>query len=74
MSKLYLELSQVVPASTMTGREIALRKAMEKSLGHLDHATPKTRNGPTYQAADALRSALGLSPMVIGGQPSDGVV
>lgn len=50
-----------------------LEAAMKKALKHLDHATPRQRNGPCLQAADTLRKALELPPMELGGRPSEGV-
>lgn len=48
-------------------------RAIPRVLHHLDGATPRQRNGPVYQAADTLRKIIGLPPMKIGGQPSDGI-
>lgn len=53
--------------------EYDLQDAIMKALRHMDHATPRQRNGPVYQAADALRAAIGLRPMSVGGKPSDGL-
>lgn len=49
------------------------RAAICDALRHLDHATPQQRNGPVYQAADALRAAIGLPAMPIGSKPSMGL-
>ena len=73
LSKLYLELSQVVPPGTMTRRELELERAISKALFHMDSASPQLRNGPLYQAAGHLRKALGLPPAEIGGKFSEGV-
>lgn len=72
ISKLYLELSHVVPAGTKTAREIEVEKLIKKALMHMDYTTPKLRNGPMYQAADSLRKAIGLNPVEIGGKFSEG--
>ncbi len=72
LSRLYLELAHVVPEAR-TFRDLRNELAMKEALRHLDHATPKQRNGPLYQAADKLRAALGLAPMQIGGKPSEGI-
>ncbi len=48
-------------------------RAIPEALHHLDGATPRQRNGPVYQAADTLREIIGLPPMKIGSQPSDGL-
>ncbi len=73
LSKLYLELAHVVPRDTKSSRELSYELQIKQALKHLDHATPQQRNGPVYQAADRLRSALGIGPMEIGGKPSDDV-
>lgn len=73
LSKLYLELANVLPDTTRSSRELMYRNIMKNALMHLDFATPKQRNGPVYRAADELRIGLGLSPMKIGGKPSDGL-
>lgn len=73
LDELYLDLANVVHPETRSSRDLAYEAAIKKALRHLDSATPKQRNGPTYQAADALRNAIGLEPMQIGGRPSDGL-
>lgn len=73
LSKLYLELSNVVPNETITQRERLLIDAIKRALKHLDYATPNQRNGPVYQTADVLRRALKMTPMDVGGRPSDGL-
>lgn len=50
-----------------------MKGAIVKALRHLDHAPAQHRNGPIYQAADALRGALGLGPAEVGGKFSFGV-
>ena len=53
--------------------EYGLQTAIMKALRHMDHATPRQRNGPLYRAADILREAIGFGPMAIGGKPSEGL-
>ena len=53
--------------------EYDLQTAIMKALRKMDHATPRQRNGPVYQAADILRKAIGFDPMAVGGKPSDGL-
>ena len=74
LSKLYLELSHVVPDGTKTAKELALQRAIENALRELDFATPQQRNGPCIKAAGILRAAIGLAPMTLpGGKPSEGL-
>ncbi len=73
LQELYLELANVVDERTLSVRDLAYRQAMMKALRHLRHATPQQRNGPVYQAADALRAALGYPPMSIGGDVMEGI-
>ena len=68
LCKLYLELAHIVPPGTYSHKELMYREAMERALWYLNDATPKTRNGPTYRAADTLRLALGWPPCKIGGK------
>ena len=53
--------------------EYDLQTAIMKALRKMDHATPRQRNGPVYQAADILRKAIGFGPMAVGGKPSEGL-
>ena len=53
--------------------EYNLTTAIMKALRHMDHATPRQRNGPLYHAADILREAIGFGPMTVGGKPSEGL-
>ncbi len=73
LSKLYLELANVIPRETKSSRELTYECQIKQALRHLDHATPQQRNGPVYQAADRLRASIGIGPMAVGGKPSDGV-
>ena len=73
LSKLYLELANIVPRETKSSRELTYEFQIKQALRYLDHATPNQRNGPVYQAADRLRSAIGIGPMSVGGKPSDDV-
>ncbi len=72
-AKLYLELANLVGDQCKTARELEVEALVKKALFYLDQATPKQRNGPTYQAADTLRAILGLPPMEIGGKTTDGL-
>ena len=73
LSKLYLELSHVVPKETKNYRDIFFEQSIKNALNALDGATPRQRNGPVYRAADILRSAIGLPPLNIGENPSSGL-
>ena len=73
LSKIYLELANVIPETTRSRRDIEFRVAIVKALQHLDYATPRQRNGPCYQAIGVLRGAIGLAPMEIGGKATDGL-